>query len=96
MEQVKKDNTPIIALVLGILSLTLCYGTFGFIVAIVGLVMANKAIKKLEGDKVPGMLKAAKIISILGIVFNCLIGLTYAIMGLFFGGFGMFMGMLGM
>lgn len=79
---VQKQNAPsaVAALVLGICSIVFgCWGV-GLVCGIIGLVLAKKAAAALAADPEnltgEGMIKAAKITSIIGIVLGAL-GILY-------------------
>lgn len=78
MPQASRDNGPGIAsLVLGILSIIFCWLPLGgLVMAIVGLILANMGMKRLEGR---GLAIAGLVLSIIGVAFSgCITGLFIA------------------
>lgn len=78
MPQTSRDNGPGIAsLVLGILSIIFCWLPIaGLGMAMVGLMLANKGMKRFEGR---GLAVAGLVLSIIGVAFSgCITGLFIA------------------
>ncbi len=77
MEQQKLPNVNIV-IVMGIASIVLCwcYGILGLILAVVGLILANKATSTYKNNPELysdyGTLKIGKVLLIVGIILNIL------------------------
>jgi len=85
MEKQKLPNQTLV-MVLGIVSIVLsccCLGFLGIIPAIIGLILANSAIKQYNKDpeqyESVSNLKTGKIINILGIILSVLFTILFAI-----------------
>lgn len=89
LDQNHKDanlNNAIGALVLGILSILtcICYGFIGLILAIIGLVISKGDNQKVKDNPDvlyanAGVLKAGRILCIIGLVFNILMLLYFVV-----------------
>jgi len=89
------QNAPyaVASLVLGICSLVFSCFFVGLVCGIIGLILANKGFAEYDAHpdlyKGPGMLKAGKITSIIGIVLGALYILYYVIVVLIIGSAGL-------
>lgn len=95
LDQNHKDanlNNAVGALILGILSILtcICYGFIGLILAIVGLVISKGDNQKVQNNPDvlyanAGVLKAGRILCIIGLIFNILMLLYFIIVIVFVG-----------